>query len=174
MMREAGLLIILVSLLLCPIILQAQDSTLINFEIKDQFDRIHRYTAYIDNILIVIGSDNEGSQFNQRWSSVIHNSLKNDPGYERIAFLPVANVRGVPFLLKGFVKSKFPKEEDKWVLMDWEGDFAESYNFEEKSTNILVFDPNGKLAHRAHGRELEDDILEGILTTIREILRKGS
>ena len=143
---------------------------MIDFEVKDQFGRVHSHQDYINGVVVVIGSDKDGSQFNGLWGAAIHDSLKNDPEYGRIAFLALADLRGVPFFLKGLVKGKFPKDRDKWVLMDWKGRFARAYRFEPESTNILVFAPGGKLMHRVHGREVEVDVLRGIIATVRDVL----
>lgn len=170
MKHRAGLIIILVLVLVGPTTTHGQDSTLIDFEIKDQFGRVHSHQDYINRVVVVIGSDKDGSQFNGIWDEAIHDSLENHPEYGRIAFLALADVRGVPFFIKGIVKGKFPKERDKWVLLDWKGRFTKAYRFDPGSTNILVFAPGGRLMHRVHGRGLEVDVLRGIVTTVRDVL----
>jgi len=40
--------------------------------------------------------------------------------------------------------------------MDWDGEFAEVYNFESDHSNILVFDDYGKLIHQTARKEVEN------------------
>ena len=166
--------LVLLFVLLGPTYIQAQGLELIDFNIEDQFDRSHRHTEYCDKIVVIVGSDKDGSEFNQLWTSAIHESLKNNPNYNRIVFLPVADVRGVPFFLKGFVKGKFPQNKNSWVLLDWDGHFAKAYRFQSKSSNIVIFAADGKLLHSAYGRDVDGATLAEIITTLRVVLNDPS
>lgn len=143
---------------------------LFDFAISDQFGQKHRHTDYSGKILVVIGSDKDGSQFNGAWNSAIEDSLKDHANYARVAYLPVADTRGVPFFIKPFVRRKFPKDKKEWVLLDWKGRFAKTYGYEPGSCNVLVFDASRRLVHREHGRELDPAKVEVIALTIRRIL----
>ncbi len=154
--------------LLVPAPAPAQQSILVPFEIKDQFDRVHRHSDYAEQILIVIGSDRNGSEFHDDWESALRDSLAADSSDAGVAFLSVAEVRGVPFFLKGSVKVKFSREEDEWILLDWKGLLAETYGFEANSANILVFAADGTLALHVHGRELDLSKLSVLLATLRQ------
>jgi len=152
----------------------AQESTLIPFELKDQFDRPRTEKDFSGHIVILIGSDKGGSQYNRFWGQAIHDSLANENGFERLKFLAVADLRGVPFFLKGFVKGKFSKDEENWVLMDWKGKFAKSYQFEAEASNIIIFERGGKLVHKAAVHDLEQETLGEMLTVLRELMRGES
>ena len=148
----------------------AQSPTLIQFEMTDQFDEVHRNVDYEGRVLYVIGSDAKGSEFSGSWGKAIYDALEEDEGIENLAALPLANLKSVPFFLKGTIKKKFPQEQDEWVLMDWKGQFAKAYDFEPRSTNILIFAPDGTLVHQAHGQEVEQDVLDGIVAKLRDLL----
>ena len=150
--------------------LVAQETSLISFELRDQFDEVHRDSDFVDRVVIVIGSDRDGSEFNQDWGQALYDSLVAEPEFERIAFLPVAKVTGVPFFLKGMVRGKFPKEPDQWALIDWDGVFDEAYGFVPGSTNILLFAPDGSLMLHSHGQEVDADVLEGVVSEARALL----
>ena len=166
--------LVLLFVLLGPTCVQAQGLELIDFNIEDQFDRSHRYTEYRGKIVVIVDSDKDGSEFNPLWSSAIHESLKNNSNYNRIVFLPVADVRGAPFFLKGFVKGKFPQNKNSWVLLDWDGHFARAYRFQPKTSNIVIFDADGKLLHSAHGRDVDGATLAEIIATLRVVLNDPS
>ncbi len=150
----------------------AQDSTLISFKIKDQFDKIHTDKDLSNSIVIIFGCDKDGSKYNQIWSKAIVDSLRNEEGFDQLKSLAVADLRGVPFFLKGFVKGKFPRERGKWALMDWEGEFAKSYRFEPKSCNIAVIDRSGVVVHSMYGQEIDYRKLKAVLERLRALMRE--
>lgn len=76
----------------------------------------------------------------------------------------------MPFFLKGFVRGMFPENPDQWVLMDWNGVIAETYKFVPKSSNVLVFAPDGVLVHHASGHEPDDESLRALVSILRELL----
>ena len=145
---------------------------LFDFAISDQFGRTHRHTDYVGKVLVVIGSDKDGSKFNGAWNSAIDDALKSHANYARVAYLPVADTRGVPFFIKPFVRRKFSKDKKEWVVLDWKGRFAKTYSYEPGSCNILVFDTTRRLVHRAHGTELNPVKVKEIALTVRRILSK--
>ncbi len=75
--------------------------------------------------------------------------------------------------MKGVARGKFPQNPDRWVLMDWKGGIAKTYNFVSKSSNVLVFAPDGALVHHASGREPDEENVRDVVTALREMLDKG-
>ena len=150
--------------------LPAQETSLIPFELEDQFDRTYRGVDYADRIVIVLGSDREGTEFNQPWGEALNELVEAQNATERVTFLPVADLQGVPFFIKGMVRRRFPKEPDRWALMDWDGDFDEAYGFTPEATNVLLFAPDGRLVEHIHGREVEEALLELIAAPLRALL----
>lgn len=162
-----GFLICLLSTAIFP-----QDSTLIDFKIKDQFGRTYTADSWPDSIIVIIGSDRKGSEFSGTWSGAIKDSLKNEPGFDRVKFVGLSDLRGVPFFLKGYVRGKFPKEPDNWVLMDWKGRFPEAYQFKEDHCNILIFDAHRQLIHQTAGTTLNLEKLKNITNSLSTMLAK--
>lgn len=153
---------------------QAQDPPVLDFELSDQFENVRRSSDVAGRIVVLIGADREGSQFTGAWNQVIFDSLGHHPGYAQIAHLAHANLRGVPFFLKGMIRSKFPQDPDSWVLMDWKGILPKTYGFVPKSANVLVFAPDGTLVHHASGREPDDETVRGLEGALRELLDEVS
>jgi len=154
---------------LVTIPLAAQPSELVQFEMKDQFDTVHSHGDYAGRILIVIGSDRRGSEFHDDWEVALRDSLNAGGSVANVAFLSVAEVRGVPFFLKGSVKGKFSRDPDEWILVDWKGFFAETYGFEPDATNMLLFAANGTLVSHTRGRELDWSKVSAIVATVRRL-----
>lgn len=144
----------------------SKDSTLIPFTLKDQFERVYTREDFLGKILLVVGSDKEGSSFNRLWGKAIHDSLKKYQLNWDVQFLPVADVQGVPFFLKGYVKGKFPREKKSWILMDWQGLFTRAYEFTPGATNILLIRGDGRVAYQMHGREPENEKINRLLEVL--------
>jgi hypothetical protein len=146
---------------------EAADSPkLVEFEIPDQFEQIHRRSDYVDSYLVVIGSDRKGSQFNPKWGLAIEEALGERPDRVPVEVVYLADLDGVPGFLKGFIRSKFPEDPLLWILMDWEGVFSGAYGFERKNSNVLLFSPTGDLLMRAFGREPDPEVVRRFAETV--------
>ena len=157
----------LLAVLLGWAVAPAQERRLIEFRIEDQFGREYRRDAFAGRASVWIGSDREGSAFNNQWGAALYGALKDEADAGRVRFVGVADLRGVPFFLKGFVRGKFPQDEKRRILMDWKGVFAEGYALKEKHSNILVFSPSGALVYRAAGREPAAAAVESTAAAVR-------
>lgn len=160
--------------LMGPFAAMSQERHLVSFEVHDQFDKVYTDKDYKGEILIIIGSDKDGSKFNPIWSEAILSSLQEKGDMEKVHMIGVANLHGVPFFLKGFIKGKFPKNHDDSILMDWKGTFAKAYHFDAKVSNILVFDQTGKLVLKTYGEEIENYKLEFITDKLSSLVEQGA
>lgn len=139
---------------------------LFDFEMEDQFGAVHRRADYEGRVVVFLGSGKKGSEWNEVWGEAIRDSLEAwglDGQVDRVG---VADVRGVPGFIKGMVKRKFPKEPEKWALVDWDGEFAERYGWTKDEANILVFGADGRLAAQAHSLEPPQAEIRRILAAI--------
>jgi hypothetical protein len=144
----------------------SQNVSLKDFELKDQFDQTYTHEDFLGQICILVGSDRKGSQYNERWSIAIHDSLSVHGLQDSVKFLALANLKGVPRLLRGFVKGKFPKEDSHPILLDWKGSFAEEYQFLPYVSNIILFSKSGHLVCRMEVLELNTIKLNDFLAEI--------
>jgi len=158
--------------LFLPVFTLAQNGTLISFKSEDQFGRVYTEKDFLQNIVVIVGSDKEGSKYNGLWGKAIGDSLKRASNYQQIKFLRVADLRGVPFFVKGLVKGKFPKEKERWVLLDWKGQFAKAYDFAPESSNIVIINRLGSVVHKTHAKELEQHKLADICNELRRLMRE--
>ncbi|MCA9739897.1 hypothetical protein KC734_00040 [candidate division KSB1 bacterium] len=149
----------------------SQQGKLISFELKDQFGREFSHEDFSGYVLVLVGSDKGGSTYNPLWAGAIHDSLTSHDQFDALRFIGVSDLRGVPFFLKGFVRSKFPKAKERWVLMDWKGIFPKAYQFEENHCNLLIFKRDGTLAYQTSVQDLVPDKMRVILTKLRSLLQ---
>jgi len=148
---------------------QAADLVLIDFEIEDQFEHKHRDVDWRGDVLLLIGSDQDGSQFDDIWTKAIRDSVTTITDVDSLRIVHVAEVRGVPFFLKGMVRGKFPRDSAHPIILDWKGKFAAAYGFEENKANILVFDRKGLLQHQLAVTEMDPlkmEELKNVLATL--------
>ena len=140
---------------------------LIDFTAKDQLDRIHTDEDYAGRAVIIVGFDRKGSDYRDEWVAALRDSLPDSTGTPDSEILPVASLKGVPFFLKGFLKGKFPKEDSRWMLLDWKGQFTQAYRFASDSCSLLVFDVDGNLQCRATAARLDKELLIRLTGCVR-------
>jgi len=152
---------------------EAADPALIDFEIEDQFERKHSDDDWRGDILLLIGSDQHGSQFDSVWTQAVHDSITGLADASSFRIVHVADVRGVPFFLKGTVRRKFPKETENSIILDWKGNFATAYGFEGDKANILVFDKSATLQHQLAVTEIDSEKLRELTDVISALLGRA-
>lgn len=110
-----------------------------------------RNVIYLLLWVLLIGSDQKGSQFDAVWERAIRDSITGLVDMESLRIVHVADVRGVPFFLKGVLRCKFPGGNASPIILDWQGRFATAYGFAKDKANILVFDRQARLKHQKKG-----------------------
>lgn len=129
----------------------AGESNLIEFEIQDQFDRVYRDTDFAGKIPIFFTGDKKGSKFNPAWHEAINEGLAASGDPVDVVYVHVADLRKLPRMMRRTVKKRFfPKEKDKWVLLDWQGHLAEAFSSVNGKCNITVFGADRRKIGRAH------------------------
>ncbi len=147
-----------------------RSSSLISFDMEDQFRNSHSHADFQDRVLVVIGSDREGAPVAENWGKALSHSLQPEKDAGRLNLIGLSNLKGVPFFLKNYVRGKFPQDAREWALMDWQGLFAGSYGFIPGNANVLVFDEEGVLVHQAHFGECRPDQVLSLAAIIRRML----
>ncbi len=166
-MKLPFLYVILHLLLLLDFTGFSRDSTLIRFQLKDQFNQLRTQDDFLGTTTIIVGSDRHGSEYNEPWSFAIYDSLLKDGLADSVKFLAVADTRGVPSLFRKLVKSHFPKEPHRWILLDWHGDFAQSYQFVPSACNLVLIDKKGRFVYQLSGKDLDKQKLKIFIQQIR-------
>lgn len=126
------------------------DTTLINFELQDQFDSTYTQNSFDGKIIILLGADRKGSRYTDQWGPTLADSLIARGQIDGVQLVGLATLTAVPKMMKGMIKGFFPKEKQSWTLMDYDGVFAQAYEFEPDKCNIIVFDEEKNLTiHKA-------------------------
>ncbi len=147
----------------------AQADKLIEFRLSDQFDNEYVRQDFDNSVLVLVGGNRGGSLYSNDWGIAIKKKLLADGVKFPYTVAGVADLRGVPDMFKQYVKSRFPEEKDRWILMDWEGLFAVKYGFVEDVANILIFTSEGDLVYRQTAREVTTAGLNKIVSFVESL-----
>jgi len=144
----------------------APPGSLIDFVLEDQFEHGYTPETFAGRGLLILASDRGGAKFNPGWGDALRQALTAAGLRQAVEIVGVSDLRAVPGFLRGFVRGKFPDEPERWVLMDWEGIFAEAYDLEPKACNILLFDGAGRLLFLGHGREVDPATVDAVVEAL--------
>lgn len=147
---------------------------LIDFSLRDQFDDLHTQADAAGKVVLLIGSDSDGSEFNELWGKAINPPLADHPNHALLYQLPYADLRSVPFFAKGFARGMMPEAPEEWVLMDWKGSLAKAYRFQPGATNVLVFAADGSLRMQVAGTQPETVVVEQIVALLGTLLNQAA
>jgi hypothetical protein len=143
---------------------------LIDFRIKDQFDKLHTSGSFRNTVTILVSGDRKGSSFIGQWSPALEDSLTSEVKRYRVKFIQHAHLKGVPFFIKGTIKGKFKEDADTLVLLDWGGEFRKAYDLTEDHCSIVIFDREGKRRIQEAVQEFDPQVFARILAGIRRLV----
>jgi len=117
----------------------AVNSRVTEFALQDQFDnRPVNIRQYEGKIVVIIASDREGIDQNDKWENAILQRNGNN-----LVLLRVADVRGVPTeWWKNRIKMKF-QETKRSILLDWDGVIFGRYGLTKNVSNLILIDRRG-------------------------------
>ena len=124
-----------------------------DFTLRDQYDSALTLGSLRGRVVLVVAVDRHGNQYLGAYTHAVRERF----GRDSVRIVPIANLRGVPFFMKGYVRGRFrgtnpdstPKSS---VFFDWGGVLARLYGFRESLTNVYLIDRAGVLRYTAAGR----------------------
>jgi len=127
-----------------------------DFALPDPNDRWFKLSEHADSVLVLIVTDREGSRYSSTWGRAARLAADSaraaDSAGVGVRIWPVADLRGVPGFLRGYVKGKFKPASQpvREVLLDWKGVMAQIFALEPNVANAFVLDPTLRLQYAAH------------------------
>ena len=85
------------------------------FALQDQYEKTINLKQYEGGTVVLIASDKEGREQNTEWKKAVRTKYG-----DKVVVQGIADVSGVPFFLKGSVRSDFKKDAES-ILLDWKG-----------------------------------------------------
>ena len=128
----------------------AADS-LLEFRLHDQFGQVHDAATYRGRTLIVVAAGRGGRDAGTAWVEhlrALQDSARDDAVLPALPVVAIADLRGVPRLLRRLVRGRFPEDRRRAVLLDWDGALARRFGLDVDRCTLLVVGPSG----RAHAR----------------------
>ena len=90
-----------------------------------------------------------GRDVGTAWVETLRALQDDAAGAGRVPVVAVADLRGVPRLLRRFARGQFPRDRRQPVLLDWDGALARRLAFDREQCTILVVGPAGQIHMRS-------------------------
>ncbi len=117
-----------------------------SIELRDQFDAPQKLSFPNTNLTVLIIADRKGSEQINGWIAALKEHFA-----KRIDIRGLADVSGVPRLLRGTVQSSFAKSQSFPVMMDWSGSAVKALTYVPDNANLLLLDGRGHILRRLSG-----------------------
>lgn len=147
--------------------------TLISFSLQDQFGNAHSSAAIpADQLVIILGGDKDGSKHAGDCARAILAELDargtSDAIKNKLKWLPVADLKIVPSLLRWMVKQFLPSDPKETVALDWKGEFNTAYGWTDSKANVMLFGkgPERKLLYFKAVEALSEEERKAIVELI--------
>jgi hypothetical protein len=131
------------------------------FAVYDQYGRQYSLQSFSGRPLVLLASGKDGEEQNHRWVASIQKKYGKS-----IRILGVADVRTVPFFLKGKIRNDFKKDPNS-ILLDWEGVIFTAYRLTKGVPNVVLIDSGGYVRFLHAGGptdEAKEQLFKGIET----------
>ena len=122
------------------------------FTLEDQFSKEHSSKKFEGKNVVYIITDRAGADYVENWTKSL------SPFKSKVNFVAVANVKGVPGLLKGFIRGKFREVYSYSVLMDWEAKLWEYYGCKDGVPTVVFVDNSGVVRFKTSGKGTESEV----------------
>jgi hypothetical protein len=142
------------------------DSAL-GFRLGDQFGRVHDAAEYRGRPMILVGAARGGRAAGTAWVEVLRGLQVDSGAAAAVPVVAVADLRGVPRLLRRIVRGRFPDDRHRVVLLDWDGALARRLRFEADRCTIVLVGPDGHPGARTSPTAVDT-------AAARELLRQAA
>lgn len=115
----------------------------ISFQLEDQTGKKTAVTFPRNQPIILAIADQEGSKQMEAWIKPLYQRYT-----ERVDIEGIADVAGIPALVRGIAKGVISALVKQPVMLDWEGVAVRHFGAQKKRTTIIVIDAEG----RVHGK----------------------
>jgi len=137
-----------------------------SIELRDQYDAPQRLAFPATNVVVLTIADKKGSEQIDGWVAALK------AGYAgRIELRGLAEVGGVPGLLRGKVRKKFQETRAYPVMMDWSGTNCAALHYQKNVANVLVIGRDGSILGHATGPAREPALKELLSAIDAALLR---
>jgi hypothetical protein len=142
-----ALLALVVTSLLCAAT-PTRDATTVAFRLRDQFGREHDAGDYRGRALVLVAAARGGRSVGTAWVEALRGLQDSVTPAGDVPVIAVADLRGVPWILRRFTRTQFPHDRRQPVLLDWDGSVARRLDLDRERCTVLVVGPDGQVETR--------------------------
>lgn len=157
----------LILLIILSIATQANDK-LASFTLEDQFKVLHSQNEFLGKKSIVILGSTDTVELRKSFIKELE-YIEINKIHEVANIVNIFDMSHVPSLLKFYARGKFPKEKEKWILVDWEGLLTKTYNSNLSGLTILLCDKKGFVLDREFITEINQESMKRISNKLKEM-----
>jgi hypothetical protein len=121
-----------------------------DFELRDQFDVIHRFTFPTTNVTVLAIADRQGNEQVDSWIAPIRRRFAGG-----ISIAGIADVVGAPGWRHESIQKKFQKQRTHPVMLDWDATVTAALHSQKGVVNVFVLDRRGLVLTHATGPAVE-------------------
>ena len=125
-------------------------------ELRDQYQNVQSLNFPATNVTFLTIADRKGSKQIEGWITAVKAHHKGP-----LDIRGLADVGGVPSLLRGRIRKRFQESILYPVMMDWSGDVCAKFGYVEDQANVIIIDRNGSIAARFSGQATEASLKIG-------------
>ncbi|MCU0771560.1 MAG: glycosyltransferase [Verrucomicrobia bacterium] len=122
-------------------------------QLEDQFGATHRFTFPASAPMVLLAADKKGYERLTPWIEAARERWS-----ARASVVGVADMRGVPGVLRGMVRGKFRSAESYPVLLDWNGAVLGCLRPEKGVPNVYLIDAQGLVVLHASGEASDSEL----------------
>ncbi len=119
-------------------------------ELHDQYQNLQSLNFPATNVTFLTIADRKGSKQIEGWITALKAHHKGP-----LDIRGLADVGGVPSLLRGRIRKRFQETILYPVMMDWSGDVCARFRYVADQANVIIIDRNGSIAGRFSGQATE-------------------
>jgi hypothetical protein len=131
-----------------------------SIELRDQYDAPQRLAFPATNVVVLTIADKKGSEQIDGWVATLKARYAG-----RIELRGLAEVGGVPGLLRGKVRKKFQETRTYPVMLDWSGTNCAAFHYQKNVANVIVIGRDGAILGHFTGPASEQNMAQ-----LREVL----
>jgi hypothetical protein len=140
-----------------------EPDSLVAFRLSDQFGRVQDAGDLRGRAYLLVGAGRGGRTAGTAWVESLRALQSDSAGPAALPVVAVADLRGVPRLLRRVVRGRFPDDRSQGVLLDWEGTLARQLGFDVQQCTIVVVGPSGRVHARTTTAAVDVDSARAIL-----------
>ena len=141
----------------------AEPDSPVAFRLSDQFGRVQDAADLRGRAYVLVGAGRGGRTAGTAWVESLRALQSDSAGPAVLPVVAVADLRGVPRLLRRVVRGRFPDDRRQGVLLDWEGTLARQLGFDVQQCTIVLVGPSGRVHARTTTAAVDLDSARAIL-----------